>query len=66
MKKWIVKFDDLSTINKLEAMGILSYKPMLCEKLKFVFIETSMTKEEILKINGVKSCREERVGSVWV
>lgn len=66
MQKWVVGFDDLKTIDTLEQMEILSYKPLFHEKCKFVFVETDMSKEEILRIEGVKSCRKERIGTLWI
>lgn len=66
MKKWVVKFDDLETVDTLESLGILSYKPLFYEELKLVFIQTDMEKDKILKLQGVKSCREDSIGTVWV
>lgn len=66
MKKWVVKFKDLETIKVLEDMGILSYKPSLHEDLKFVFIKTDMSQEEILNIKGIESCRPEAKGTLFI
>lgn len=66
MKKWFVTFDDESTVETLEAMGILHYKPLFYQKVKVVIIETEMTTEEILAIEGVVACREERIGTIFV
>jgi hypothetical protein len=66
MKKWIVKFNDTKTVDHLESLGILSHKPMFFDELKFVFIQTDKTEEEILEIEGNISCRKQSVGTVWV
>jgi len=62
MQKWVVHFDDLKTVDVLEEMGILHYKPLFYEKLKFVFIETNMSEDEISNITGITSCRKEAIG----
>lgn len=66
MRKWVVKFDSLKTVQILEDMNILSYKPILHDKLNFVFIQTDMSEEEILKIEGIISCRPEAIGTLKV
>ena len=47
MQKWIIKFDDLKTVDRLEKMGVLSYKPSLYERLGLVFIQTDMSEKEM-------------------
>jgi hypothetical protein len=66
VKKWVVYFEELETVNRLEEMGILSYKPLLHEELKFVFIKTDLAKEDILKIEGITDCRPEAIGKIFV
>lgn len=66
MKKWVVKFDDIKTIDTLKNMGLISHLPLFYSELKFVFIETDMSLDEILDIKGVKSAREESVGTIYV
>ncbi len=66
MQKWIVKFNSPKTIEILEEMDIISYKPFLYRELKHVFIETDMPESEILKIEGVQSCKKNRIGTVNV
>ena len=63
MQKWVVKFDDMETVDILEQMGIISYKPLFYNELKFVFIKTDMTEEEVLKIKGVLNCRKPWIGT---
>lgn len=64
MQRWVVKFSDLKTVDVLKEMGIVSYIPTYYQQLKTVFIKTDMDKEDILKIEGVESIREERVGKL--
>jgi len=64
LQRWVVKFSDLKTVDVLKEMGIVSYIPTYYQQLKTVFIKTDMDKEDILKIEGVESIREERVGKL--
>jgi hypothetical protein len=64
--RWVVKFSDLKTVDTLKEMGILHYLPKFHEQLKFAFIDTEMSQEEVLKIDGIESIREERVGTLYV
>lgn len=66
MKKWIVHFDNAKIVETLERLEILSYIPTLYEELKFVFIRTDMSKEEILRIEGITKVTESRIGSLNV
>lgn len=60
MKKWIVSFEETSTVKTLKEMGIISYIPKLYESCKFVLVETNMSEKEILKIKGVTKVTKER------
>lgn len=64
MKKWVVRFNDLKTVDKLRELEILSYVPTLYEQSRFVFIETNMSKEEILAIKGITEARESRIATL--
>ena len=63
-KRWVLEVEDVKTIDELRKMGIVSYVPKMMDDL--VFVKTSMTKQELLDIPGVKSCRPESVGSIFV
>lgn len=65
-KKWVLTVEDLKTIDELSEMGIVHYIPKFVEKFKFVFVETTMTQQELLNIPGVMDCREERVGTFFL
>ncbi|RYI30548.1 hypothetical protein EVU96_09030 [Bacillus infantis] len=62
MQKWVVDYEDINTVKHLESLGLLSYVPMFHEELKFVFIKTDMTKEQIMKIKGITNARKEYIG----
>lgn len=66
LNRWVVKFSDLKTVETLKEMGILHYLPKFHEKLKFAFVETTMSQEEVLAIEGIESVREEAVGTLFV
>ena len=66
MQKWIVRYDDEITLDLLKNLGLISYIPALHETLKFVFIETELTEEEILRIQGITSAALSRNGTLNV
>ena len=66
MTTWVVGVEDIQTVERLEKEKLLSYKPLFFEQLKVVFIKTDKTKEEIMCIKGITSCREERKGTLFV
>jgi hypothetical protein len=60
MQKWIVRFDDLETVELLKNMGLVTYVPTLYKDTKIVFIETDLSEEEILNIKGITSIAKSR------
>lgn len=64
MAKWVVRFDNIKTLDRLRELDILSYVPTLYEELMFVFIETDMSEEEILSIKGITEARNSRMATL--
>ena len=60
MQKWIVRFEDLETVELLKNMGLITYVPTLYDKVKVVFIETNLPEKDILKIKGITSIAKSR------
>lgn len=60
MQRYIVTIQDKETLARLETLGIVKYVPKLTNA--YVFVETNMTPEELMVLEGVLDCEKESIG----
>ena len=63
--KYVLTIHDDETLERLEKMKIVTYTTNLSVD-RIVFVRTEMTEDELLAINGVKTCRASRIGKLSV
>lgn len=65
MNKWVVTFNNYEAIEILREMKMEKlFLPLFHQELNFFFVETDMSEENLLKIEGIISVRGERTYSV--
>lgn len=62
--RFVVTYRDEETLERLKAMGIISYLPDLHEQLKFLFVNSTLTLDELEAIDGVMKVRKPRIGKL--
>lgn len=62
--RFVLRYRDEETLERLKAMDIISYLPGLHEQLKFLFVNSTLTQEELEAIDGVTDVRKPRMGTL--
>ena len=62
MFRWIITYEDESTLDEILKTGVVVYKPKL--DVKYIFMDSYLDDVTIMKIKGVKSCREPVMGAL--
>lgn len=63
-ERFVLRYRDEETLERLKAMDIISYLPGLHEQLKFLFVNSKLTLEELEAIDGVTDVRKPRMGTL--
>lgn len=59
MNRFLIRYDNEKTLKSLEKLGEITYKSNI---INLIFINTSLSKDELLDIEGVEQVTKERIG----
>lgn len=62
--RFSLKYRDEETLERLKAMDIISYLPDLHKQLRFLFVRSPLSREELEAIDGVLKVEDIRIGTL--
>jgi hypothetical protein len=63
MNQWIISYENDKTLNEILKIGTIEYEPKL--NVNFIIMNSYLSRETILNIDGVLECREPAIGTVY-
>jgi hypothetical protein len=63
MNQWIISYKNDKTLNEILKIGTIEYEPKL--NVNFIVMNSYLSRETILNIDGVLECREPAIGTVY-
>jgi hypothetical protein len=63
MNQWIISYENDKTLNEILKIGTIEYEPI--QNVNFIVMNSYLSRETILNINGVLECKEPYIGTVY-
>ena len=64
MNRWVINYEGDTALNEIKKIGTITFEPEF-DDLRFIIMKSCLSKETILKIEGVTECRKPMIGTFY-